>query len=123
MVDETTQETPEVKADANTEADAPEQKASEENQNEEGLLGKEEEPKENAPIPDGLDAEIFDAETRTLKEDKVDELCEKYPAIFWNLVGKCVDRSVEIGQDETKEAVTLLIRGYNEGNKPTSSSS
>lgn len=27
----------------------------------------------NAPIPDGLDDEIFDAETRTLKEDKVVE--------------------------------------------------
>ena len=59
----------------------------------------------------------------TASKKDMDELCEKYPAIFWNLVGKCVDRSVEIGQDETKEAVTLLIRGYNEGNKPTSSSS
>lgn len=40
-----------------------------------GLVEKEEEQKEEgfAPIPDGLDDEIFDSETRTLKEDKVVE--------------------------------------------------
>lgn len=72
MVDETNQETPEV----NTEADAPEQKASETT---DGLLPKDDKPTEptNAPIPDGLDDEIFDAETRTLKEDKVVERLKK----------------------------------------------
>ena len=69
MVDETNQETPEVTV---TEADAPEQKASETT---DGLLPENDKPAEptNAPIPEGLDDEIFDAETRTFKEDKVVE--------------------------------------------------
>lgn len=102
MVDETTQETPEVKADANTEADAPEQKASEENQNEEGLLGKEEtKPTDNAPIPEGLDAEIFDAETRTLKEDKVVERLKQNTADIekWKKQANDMRRKLSKGVD------------------------
>lgn len=68
MVDETNQETPTEETPV---ADAPEQNASE-NTQQEGLLG-EDKPTENAPIPDGLDADIFDAETRTLKESAVVE--------------------------------------------------
>lgn len=76
MVEETNQETPEVKTEVETEADAPEQKASEE---QEGLLPKEETKTEdtNAPIPEGLDEEIFDVETRTLKESAVVERLKK----------------------------------------------
>lgn len=102
MVDETTQETPEVKADANTEADAPEQKASEENQNEEGLLGKEEKkPEDNAPIPEGLDAEIFDAETRQLKEDKVVERLKQNTADIekWKKQANDMRRKLSKGVD------------------------
>ena len=73
MVDETNQETPEA---AVAEADAPEKKASETNQ--EGLMPTEEKPAEgNAPIPEGLDDEIFDAETRTFKEAAVVERLKK----------------------------------------------
>lgn len=69
MVDETNQETPEATV---AEADAPEQKASE--TKEEGLMPEEEKPVEgNAPIPEGLDEEIFDTETRQLKEAAVVE--------------------------------------------------
>jgi len=69
MVEETTQETP---ATEEVKADAPEQKASE--TNEEGLMPESEKPVEgNAPIPEGLDEEIFDTETRTLKEAAVVE--------------------------------------------------
>lgn len=52
-----------------------EEPTQEPNTTEGGLVEKEEEPKEEgfAPIPEGLDDEIFDAETRTLKEDKVVE--------------------------------------------------
>lgn len=73
MVDETNQETPEVNL---TEADAPEQKASETT---EGLMPETDKAVEttNAPIPEGLDDEIFDAETRMLKEDKVVERLKK----------------------------------------------
>lgn len=75
MVEETNQETPEVKTEVETEADAPEQKASEQT----GLLPEEEtKPEEgNAPIPEGLDEEIFDVETRTLKESAVVERLKK----------------------------------------------
>lgn len=75
MSEETTQETPVVDT-----ADAPEQKASEqETQQAEGLIPQEEEkPVEgNAPIPEGLDEELFDAETRTLKESAVVERLKK----------------------------------------------
>jgi hypothetical protein len=69
MVEETNQETPEATV---AEADAPEQKASE---TEQGLLPEDNKPEDkgNAPIPEGLDEEIFDAETRTLKEAAVVE--------------------------------------------------
>lgn len=69
MVDETTQETPTEETPV---ADAPDQKASETTQEETGLLG-DDKPVDNAPIPEGLDADIFDAETRTLKESAVVE--------------------------------------------------
>lgn len=75
MVEETNQETPAVETEVKTEADAPEQKASEEQT---GLLPEEEtKPEENAPIPEGLDEEIFDVETRTLKESAVVERLKK----------------------------------------------
>ena len=68
MVEETNQETP---ATEEVKADAPEQKASE---TAEGLLPEgEKQAEENAPIPEGLDEEIFDTETRTLKEAAVVE--------------------------------------------------
>lgn len=78
MVDENNQGTPGTQP-----ADAPEQKASnqngENNQGEtkptDGLIPPEEKGNEkkdpNAAIPDGLDEEIFDKETRTLKEAAV----------------------------------------------------
>lgn len=82
MVDETTQETPTTEE---VKADAPEQKASETTEEApkgEGLIS--EEPKQaqggNAPIPEGLDEEIFDAETRTLKEAAVVERLKKLNA-------------------------------------------
>ena len=74
MVEEVNQETPEANV---AEADAPEQKASETTQ-EEGLLEKDDKPAEgNAPIPEGLDEEIFDIETRQLKEAAVVERLKK----------------------------------------------
>lgn len=74
MVDETNQETPTEQV-----ADAPEQKASEEKVVEEkGLLPEDKtETEGNAPIPEGLDEEIFDTETRTLKEAAVVERLKK----------------------------------------------
>lgn len=75
MVEETNQETPTVETEVETEADAPEQKASEEQT---GLIPQEEtKPEENATIPEGLDEEIFDVETRTLKESAVVERLKK----------------------------------------------
>lgn len=114
MVDETTQETPEVEAAANTEADAPEQKASEE-PNEEGLLGKEEAPKENAAIPEGLDEEIFDAETRTLKEDKVVERLKQNTADIekWKKQANDMRRKLSKGVDAPDK-----IEDYAEGYVP-----
>ena len=101
MVDETTQETPEVEAPAETEADAPEQKASEETQEGEGLLGKDETPKANADIPEGLDDEIFDAETRTLKEDKVVERLKQNTADIekWKKQANDMRRKLSKGVD------------------------
>lgn len=101
MVDETTQETPEVEAPAETEADAPEQKASEEAQEGEGLLGKDEKPKANADIPEGLDDEIFDAETRTLKEDKVVERLKQNTADIekWKKQANDMRRKLSKGVD------------------------
>ena len=75
MVEETNQETPKADETKPAEADAPEQKASEEQT---GLLPQEEtKPEENATIPEGLDEEIFDVETRTLKESAVVERLKK----------------------------------------------
>ena len=102
MVDETTQETPNVEAPANTAADAPEQKASEDTQEQEGLLGKEEKkPEDNAPIPEGLDDEIFDAETRTLKEDKVVERLKQNTADIekWKKQANDMRRKLSKGVD------------------------
>lgn len=101
MVDETTQETPKAEDTTNAEADAPEQKASEETREEGGLLGKEEEPKENAAIPEGLDAEIFDAETRTLKEDKVVERLKQNTADIekWKKQANDMRRKLSKGVD------------------------
>ena len=52
----------------------------------------------------------------------LEELHEKFPHIYWKLVGQCIDRSVELGQDETKEPVEFVIRGFN-ANRDTNSSS
>lgn len=101
MVDETNQETPEVDTKVETEADAPEQKASENNQEEKGLLGNEEAPKTNADIPEGLDDEIFDAETRTLKEDKVVERLKQNTADIekWKKQANDMRRKLSKGVD------------------------
>lgn len=111
MVDETTQETPEVE---NTEADAPEQKASENTQQDEGLLGKEETSKEFADIPEGLDDEIFDAETRTLKEDKVVERLKQNTADIekWKKQANDMRRKLSKGveaPDDIKEYAEKFI--------------
>lgn len=53
----------------------------------------------------------------------LEKLYEKYPHVYWNLVGKCIDRSVEIGQDSEKEPVEFVIRGYNGGGNTDSSTS
>ena len=114
MVEETTQETPEVEANANAEADAPEQKASEEPK-EEGLLGKDETPKTNADIPEGLDDEIFDAETRTLKEDKVVERLKQNTADIekWKKQANDMRRKLSKGVDAPDD-----IKAYAENYVP-----
>ena len=100
MVDETTQETPTEKV-----ADAPEQKASENtqqsSQEDGGLFGKEEAPKGNAHIPEGLDADIFDAETRTFKEDKVVERLKQNTADIekWKKQANDMRRKLSKGVD------------------------
>lgn len=108
MVDETNQETPEVK----TEADAPEQKASETT---EGLMPETDNTVEttNAPIPEGLDDEIFDAETRMLKEDKVVERLKKNTEDIekWKKQANDMRRKLSKGVD-APEKVEAYAEGF-----------
>lgn len=53
----------------------------------------------------------------------LEELHEKYPHVYWKLVGQCIDRSVEVGQDADKEPVEFIIRGFNGSGNTDSSSS
>ena len=46
------------------------------------------------------------------------------PNAFLNFLGKFVTRDLQLsGNPENAEPISLIIRGYNERNKPTSSSS
>ena len=52
------------------------------------------------------------------------KIAAQYPNAFLNFLGKFVDRNVMLsGNPENAEPISLIIRGYNERNKPTSSSS
>lgn len=109
MVDETNQETPEATV---AEADAPEQKASE--TNEEGLLPEDDKPAEgNAPIPEGLDEEIFDTETRQLKEAAVVERLKKNNEDIerWKKQANDMRRKLSKGVD-APEKVEAYAEGY-----------
>lgn len=117
MVDETTQETPKTEE---VKADAPEQKASETTEQPteekgEGLIV--EEPKQaqegNAPIPEGLDEEIFDAETRTLKEAAVVERLKKNTEEIgrWKKQANDMRRKLSKGV-EAPEKVEEYAEGY-----------
>lgn len=110
MVDETTQETP---TEETTVADAPEQNASETTQQETGLLGDDDKPSENAPIPDGLDADIFDAETRTLKESAVVERLKQNQADIekWKKQANDMRRKLSKGV-EAPEKIEAYAENY-----------
>lgn len=102
MVDETTQETP--NAEQTAAADAPDQKASENTQTQEtdGLMPEDTKKAEgNAQIPEGLDAEIFDPETRTFKEDKVVERLKQNTADIekWKKQANDMRRKLSKGVD------------------------
>lgn len=110
MVDETNQETP---TEETTVADAPEQNASNDTQQNEGLLGEEQKTDLNAPIPDGLDADIFDAETRTLKESAVVERLKQNQADIekWKKQANDMRRKLSKGV-EAPEKIEAYAENY-----------
>lgn len=54
----------------------------------------------------------------------LETIAKKSPQAFLNFLGKFVTRDLQLsGNPENAEPIALVIRGYNERNKPTSSSS
>ena len=50
------------------------------------------------------------------------KIADKYPNAFLNFLGKFVDRNVLLaGNPENQEPISLIIRGYNERDKSSSS--